>query len=76
MNTILIASMSLTQSSRGATLLIYPISGTLAQCDLFDIPSTSHWTGVAIIVPELRTRNCIATRSKTSNKPMPFSLAG
>src|SRR5437764_554166 len=24
--------------------------GTLTQCDLFDISSTSHWTGAAIIV--------------------------
>jgi hypothetical protein len=27
-----------------------PIGGTLAKCDPFGIPSTSHWTGAAIIV--------------------------
>ena len=27
-----------------------PIGGTLASCDPFAIPSTSHWTGAAIIV--------------------------
>ena len=32
------------------TLLAYPISGTLATCDPFGIPSTSHWTDAAIIV--------------------------
>jgi dihydrofolate reductase len=26
-------------------LLIYPIGGTLAECDPFGIPATSHWTG-------------------------------
>jgi len=31
-------------------LLVYTIGGTLAQCDRFGIPSTSHWTGAAIIV--------------------------
>jgi hypothetical protein len=31
-------------------LLVFPIGGTLASCDLFDIPSTSHWTAAAIIV--------------------------
>jgi hypothetical protein len=35
---------------RVATLLGYPIGGTLAKCDPFGIPSTSHWTGAAIIV--------------------------
>ena len=32
-----------------ATLLVYPIGGTLAGCDPFGISSTSHWTGAAII---------------------------
>ena len=27
-----------------------PIGGTLTSCDHFGIPSTSHWTGAAIIV--------------------------
>jgi hypothetical protein len=29
-------------------LLAYPHRRYLASCDPFDIPSTSHWTGVAI----------------------------
>jgi len=33
-----------------ANLLVYPVGDTLAQCDPFGIPSTSHWTGAAIIV--------------------------
>ena len=31
-------------------LLVYPVGDTLAQCDPFGIPSTSHWTDVAIIL--------------------------
>jgi hypothetical protein len=50
--------------------------GTLAKCDPFGIPSTSHWTGAAIIVQSPRTKTCIVTRSRTSIRPMPFSLAG
>ena len=50
--------------------------GTLAKCDPFDIPSTSHWTGVAIIVKDSRTKTYIVTRPRTSTRPMPFSLAG
>jgi hypothetical protein len=42
-------------------LLVYAIGGTLAKCDLFGIPSTSHWTGVAIIVQFPRTKSCIFT---------------
>jgi hypothetical protein len=38
------------------------IGGTLAECDPFGIPSTSHWTGAAIIVPFPRTKSCIVTR--------------
>jgi hypothetical protein len=34
----------------GHGLLRYAISDTLTQCDPFGIPSTSHWTGAAIIV--------------------------
>src|SRR6185369_9929311 len=34
----------------GLTLPGYPIGGTLTECDPFGIPSTSHWTGAAIIV--------------------------
>src|SRR5262249_26349744 len=45
------------------------------ECDPFDIPSTSHWTGAAIIVPCSRTKTCIVTRSRTSSRPMPSSLA-
>ena len=50
--------------------------GTLAKCDPFDIPSTSHWTGVAIIVKGSRTTTCIVTQSRTSTRLMPSSLAG
>jgi hypothetical protein len=32
-----------------ATLLVYSIGGTFAECDHFGIPSTSRWTGAAII---------------------------
>src|SRR5260370_40110156 len=46
------------------------------QCDPFGIPSTSHWTGAAIIVQYPRTKTCIVTRSRTSTRPMPSSLAG
>ena len=42
----------------------------------FGIPSTSHWTGAAIIVQFPRTKSCIVTRSRTSTRPMPSSLAG
>ena len=55
---------------------VYPIGGTLAKCDPFGTPSTSHWTGAAIIVQSPRTKTCIVTRSRTSTRPMPFSLAG
>jgi predicted nuclease of predicted toxin-antitoxin system len=41
----------------------------------FGIPSTSHWTGAAIIGKESRTKTCIVTRWKTSSTPMPSSLA-
>ncbi len=41
----------------GSTVTVYEktsnltlIGGTLTQCDPFGIPSTSHWTGAAIIV--------------------------
>jgi hypothetical protein len=30
-------------------LLVYPIGRTLVKCDRFGIPSTSLWTGAAII---------------------------
>jgi hypothetical protein len=61
---------------RSATEPVYPIGGTLAKCDPFGTPSTSHWTGAAIIVQSPRTKTCIVTRSRTSTRPMPFSLAG
>ncbi len=38
--------------------------------------NSSHWTGAAIIVQYPRTKTCIVTRSRTSTKPMPSSLAG
>jgi hypothetical protein len=59
-----------------ANLAGQPVGGILAQCDLFGIRSTSHWTGAAIIVQFPRTKTCIVTRSRTSTRPMPFSLAG
>jgi hypothetical protein len=52
------------------------IAGTLAQCDPFGIPSTSHWTGAAIIVPGSLTKSCIVTRLRISTRPMPSCLAG
>ena len=46
-----------------------------ASCDPFGIPSTSHWTGAAIIVQCPRTKSCFVTWSRTSTRPMPSSLA-
>jgi len=57
-------------------LLIDPIVGNLSLCDPFDIPSTSHWMGAAIIVKGLRTKTSIVTQSKTSPGPMLSSLGG
>jgi hypothetical protein len=57
-------------------LLVYPVGDTLTQCDPFGIPSTSLWTGAAIIVQSLRTKSCIVTRPRTSPRPMLCSLAG
>ena len=54
---------------------VYPM-GTLAKCDPFGTPSTSHWTGAAIIVQSPRTKTCIVTQWRTSLRPMPSSLAG
>jgi hypothetical protein len=34
----------------GHSVLGYTIGDTLTSCDPFGIPSTSHWTGAAIIV--------------------------
>ena len=51
-------------------------AATLAKCDPFGTPLTSHWTGAAIIEQSLPTKTCTVTRSRTSNRPMPFSLAG
>ena len=45
-------------------MLAHPIGGTLASCGPFGIPSTSHWTGAAIIVQYPRTKSCIVTRSR------------
>jgi hypothetical protein len=63
------------EHNRAATP-VYPIGFTLAKWDPFGTPSTSHWTGAAIIAPSPRTKTCIVTRSRTSTRPMPFSLAG
>ena len=52
------------------------VVGTLAKCDPFGTPSTSHWTGAAIIGRFPRTKTCIVMRPRTSTRPMPFSLAG
>src|SRR5918997_1779410 len=52
------------------------IGGKLTQCDPFGIPSTSHWTGAAIIVQESWTKTCIVTRPRTSSRLMPSSLVG
>ena len=64
------------QRNQVAAMLVHAIVGTLAPCDPFGIPSTSHWTGAAIIVKCWRTKTCIVTRSRTSRRPMPSSLAG
>ncbi len=63
---------------RGAsgTLLVYAVDGTLARCDPFGIPSTSPWTGAAIIVKASWTKTCIVTPSRISAGPMPSSSAG
>src|SRR5881397_4454893 len=53
-----------------------PIGGTLAKCAPFGTPSTSHWTGAAIIVKGSRTKTYIVTRRKTSSRPMLSCLAG
>ena len=57
------------------TLLVCPIGATLAECDPFGIPSTSHWTGAAIIVQFSPTQTCIVTRSRIFNGPMRSCLA-
>lgn len=49
---------------------------SLAQWGLFGIPSTSLWTGAAIIVRSSLTKNCTVTRPRASSRPTPFSLAG
>ena len=36
----------------------------ITQCDPFDIPSTSHWTGAAITVKARRTKRHIVTRRR------------
>jgi hypothetical protein len=47
------------------------------ECDLFGTPSTSLWTGAAIIAREYpRTKSYIVTRSRTSSGPMPSSSDG
>ena len=50
--------------------------GRDTQCDPFGIPSTSHWTGAAIIGQGRRTKSCIVTGPRASRRPMPCSLAG
>ena len=52
------------------------IGDTLRPCDPCGIPSTSPWTGAAIIGPWPRTKSCIVTRPRPSRRPMPSSLAG
>src|SRR5918996_526031 len=56
--------------------LVHPSPGKDRKCDPFGTPSTSHWTGAAIIVQSPRTKTCIVTRPRTSRTPMPSSLAG
>src|SRR5205814_6979171 len=46
------------------------------KCDPFGIPSTSRWSGAAIIVQSPRTKVCIVMRWRTSTRPMLSSLAG
>ena len=47
----------------------------LPTCAPFGIPSTSPWTGAAIIGQSQRTKISIVMRSRTSHGPMPYSLA-
>ena len=54
----------------------WPDDGTLAEFDPSGTPSTSRWTGAAIIVPSPRTTSYIVARPRTSTGPMPFSSAG
>jgi hypothetical protein len=42
----------------------------------FGMPSTSRWTGAAIIVQFCRTKTCIVTGPSASRRPMASSLAG
>jgi hypothetical protein len=53
---------------------VYIVGGTLTRCDPFGIPSTSHWTGAAIIEQFPRTKSCIVTGPRASPRPMPSSL--
>ncbi len=46
----------------------------LTSCDLFVIPSTSHWTFAAIIVAQANP--CIATQSRTSAGPISLLFGG
>jgi dihydrofolate reductase len=43
-------------------------AGTLAKCDPFGTPSTSRWTGAAIIERSRRTKTCIVTRVENLNQ--------
>jgi hypothetical protein len=60
---------------QGHSLVHYTLGILSRKCDPFGIPSTSHWTGAAIIVSSLQTKSCIAARPRTSSGPMPSSLA-
>jgi hypothetical protein len=51
-------------------------AGTLARCVPSGTPSTSPWTGAAIIVQSLLTKSCIVTRPRSSNRQTPFSSEG
>src|SRR4029077_20438200 len=71
-----IQSLDRHASSIAAPYAADRIGVTFAKCDPFGTQSTSHWTGAAIIVRASWTKTCIVTRSKTSARPTPFSLAG
>jgi hypothetical protein len=59
----LVRTRSLSAAARGI-VAGYPLGGTLTGCDPFDIPSTSPWTGAAIIVQYSRTKSCIVVQSR------------
>jgi hypothetical protein len=61
---------------KATTSPVYPIDGTLAKCDPFGYSINVTLDGCCDHRAIPRTKTCIVTRSRTSTRPMPFSLAG